>query len=308
MASKETARSAAQRVLTTMPEWSHPFRITPSEAEEIMKKRQEAKQSGQKRKAEAEPTPEYRVPSPCDDDVLGEYRCPITQELPVDAVTAQDGHTYERAAIEDWLERAKDGEAKSPMTNEFMGKTLVPAMQTRNAIERLINKGIIQGEAARTWTEKQAELLAIDKDKRPVLAKAHKGDVPSMRTIGYCYRDGSHGFKMDIDKARELFSKAAVHDDAHAIVSLGIFHLNGTGVPRDATRAMIDLTRAAMLGSEHAAITIGNELRGAWVKSYDPDETIRWYQYSKKCKLKDSVESSRTRRDNYLRDRGLIEG
>ena len=272
-----------------------------------MKKREEAKQSGQKRKAEAEPIPEYRVPSPCDDDVLGEYRCPITQELPVDAVTAQDGHTYERAAIEDWLERAKDGEAKSPMTNEFMGKTLVPAMQTRNAIERLIKKGIIQGEAARTWTEKQAELLAIDKDKRPVLAKAHKGDATSMRTIGYCYRDGSHGFKQDNEKARELFIKAAVHDDPHALVCLGIFHLNGTGVPRDATRGMIDLTRAAMLGSEHAAITLGNELLGAWVKRRDDAEATRWYQYSKKCKLRDSVETSRTRRDDHLKARGLLE-
>ncbi len=82
-----------------MPEWSHPFQITPSEAEEIMKKRQEAKQSGQKRKADV-----ASAYAP-DDDVLHEYRCPITQELPVDAVTAQDGHTYERAAIEDWLER-----------------------------------------------------------------------------------------------------------------------------------------------------------------------------------------------------------
>ena len=295
-----------------MPEWSHSFQITREEAELIMKQRQEAKQAGQKRKAEAEAesSQAYSVPSPCDDDVLGEYRCPITQELPVDPVVAEDGQAYERTAIEDWFERRAEegGPIKSPMTNEPIGKTLVPAVQTRSAIERLINKGIIHGEAATTWTTKQAELMAIDKDKRLVLAKAHKGDVPSMRTIGYCYRDGSHGFKMDMDKAREFFSKAAVHDDAHAIVSLGIFHLNGTGVPRDATRAMIDLTRAAMLGSEHAAITIGNELRGAWVKSYDEAESTRWYQYSKKCKLKDSVESSRRRRENYLKDRGLIEG
>ena len=290
-----------------MPEWSHPFQITPSEAEEIMKKRQEAKQSGQKRKAEAEPTPEYRVPSPCDDDVLHEYRCPITQELPVDAVTAQDGHTYERAAIEDWLERAKDGEAKSPMTNEFMGKTLVPAVQTRNAIERLIKKGIIQGEAARTWTEKQAELLAIDKDKRPVLAKAHKGDVGCMRTIGFCYRDGSNGFKLNIGKATEWFSKAAVHEDAHAVVSLGIFHLNGTGFPKDPTRGMLELTRAAYLGSEHAAITVANELAsGEHFKQKDETEATRWYQFSRKCKCKDSVASSRERRDDWLKARGLL--
>ena len=34
-----------------------------------------------------------------------EYLCPITQELMCDPVTASDGHTYERAAIEMWLQR-----------------------------------------------------------------------------------------------------------------------------------------------------------------------------------------------------------
>jgi TPR repeat protein len=284
-----------------MPEWSEPFPITPKEAEEIMKKRQEAKQSGQKRKADV-----ASAYAP-DDDVYSEYRCPITQELPVDPVTAQDGHTYERTAIEDWLERAKDGEAKSPMTNEFMGKTVVPALQMRNAIERLIGKGVISGEAARTWTEKQAELQAIDKDKRPVLAKAHKGDLGCMRTIGFCYRDGSNGFKLNIGKAREWFSKAAVHEDAHAIVSLGIFHLNGTGVPKDPTRGMLELTRAAYLGSEHGAITLANELAsGEHFKQKDETEATRWYQFSRKCKCKDSVATSRERRDDWLKARGLL--
>ena len=74
------------------------------------------KQSGQKRKAEGESSRErnrYRVPSPCDDDVLSEYRCPITQELPVDPVVAEDGQAYERSAIEDWFDRQKGGEVKS---------------------------------------------------------------------------------------------------------------------------------------------------------------------------------------------------
>ena len=35
------------------------------------------------------------------DDAANEFVCGITQELPVDPVTAQDGHIYERAAIEE---------------------------------------------------------------------------------------------------------------------------------------------------------------------------------------------------------------
>jgi hypothetical protein len=291
MASHAPAGSAQERA----------FQIWPNEVDVIMKMRLEGKQSGKKRKADVAP-----AFSP-DEDVLSEYRCPITQELPVDPVIAQDGHAYERTAIEDWLERAKDGEAKSPMTNEFMGKTVVPAVQTRNAIERLIAKGVISGEVAQTWTAKQAELQAIDKDKRLVLAQAHKGNVVSMRTIGFCYRDATCGFALDVEKAREWFSKAAVHDDAHAVVSLGIFHLNGTAVPKDAVRGMIELTRAAMLGSEHGAITIAHELVGDRVKTRDDAAATRWYQFSRKCKFKDSVESSRSRRDEWLKARGLLE-
>jgi hypothetical protein len=34
-------------------------------------------------------------------DVADEYVCPITAELPIDPVTAEDGRCYERCAIEE---------------------------------------------------------------------------------------------------------------------------------------------------------------------------------------------------------------
>jgi hypothetical protein len=39
------------------------------------------------------------------DESAAEFLCPITQELPIDPVTAEDGHVYERSAIEEWLEQ-----------------------------------------------------------------------------------------------------------------------------------------------------------------------------------------------------------
>ena len=48
------------------------------------------------------------------DDVADEYVCPITAELPVDPVTAEDGRFYERHAIEYWL---KDHDT-SPLTGQ----------------------------------------------------------------------------------------------------------------------------------------------------------------------------------------------
>ena len=122
------------------------------------------------------------------------------------------------------------------MTNESIGKTLLPAVQTRSAIERLIQKGIIQGEAAQTWTEKRAELMAIDKEKRKVLANANKGHLSSMRIIGFCYRDGTHGFKKDQDKCVYWFQRGAEKDDPMCIVSLAVFYIHGNGVRRDPIR------------------------------------------------------------------------
>lgn len=52
-----------------------------------------------------------------DDDVTVKFlQCPITHDLMSDPVIAADGHTYERAAIEEWLQT----NATSPMTNEAL--------------------------------------------------------------------------------------------------------------------------------------------------------------------------------------------
>ena len=49
------------------------------------------------------------------DDVADEYVCPITAELPIDPVTAEDGRCYERHAIEEWFSRQPEPQVKSPV-------------------------------------------------------------------------------------------------------------------------------------------------------------------------------------------------
>merc|ERR1712187_786193 len=49
-----------------------------------------------------------------EDDKNGHLFCPITHELMVDPVMLDDGHSYERTAIEEWL---KDNDT-SPNTGE----------------------------------------------------------------------------------------------------------------------------------------------------------------------------------------------
>jgi hypothetical protein len=42
---------------------------------------------------------------------LDEIICPITLKIMTDPVIAADGHTYERSAISEWIERATQGRA-----------------------------------------------------------------------------------------------------------------------------------------------------------------------------------------------------
>ena len=71
---------------------------------------------------------------PRDTGLADQVRCPITLEVMKDPVLASDGHTYERAAIEDWL-RTHD---TSPMTNARLGsKELMPNLVLRSIISGL---------------------------------------------------------------------------------------------------------------------------------------------------------------------------
>ena len=52
------------------------------------------------------------------------FLCPITYDIMVDPVSAKDGHTYERSAIQRWFDQ---GKRSSPVTNAVMRSTdLVP--------------------------------------------------------------------------------------------------------------------------------------------------------------------------------------
>ena len=62
-----------------------------------------------------------------------EFTCPINYELMVDPVVASDGHSYERSAIQTWLDRGPN--QKSPLTHEKLKRTLVPNHALRRRIE-----------------------------------------------------------------------------------------------------------------------------------------------------------------------------
>ena len=87
-------------------------------------------------KTAADHHPHYRLLANMKEDSERDYPpafiCPITQELMRDPVTAADGHSYERTAIEQWLASSD----LSPLTGQRLPhKQLTRSHALRNAIE-----------------------------------------------------------------------------------------------------------------------------------------------------------------------------
>ena len=233
------------------------------------------------------------------DEVAEEYVCPITAELPIDPVTAEDGRCYERCAIEEWFVRQPQPQVKSPVTNEPMGKRLFPAVQLRNTLKRLVESGAISGSKADAWKQAMAE-EALGVRMR---VKAEGGDAVAMRDLGVAYRDGKRGLKKDLTQAFTWFKRAADLKDVYGLAECGIAYLNGDGVERSSTRGIAMISVAATLGSEHACGLLGQaNAEGLWGFDKDPQEATRLYREMQKCDRRDSNEEYRERAAAWSRE------
>jgi hypothetical protein len=68
-----------------------------------------------------------------EDEALPAFCCPLTTEIMRDPVSCADGHTYERADIETWLQ---DHDTSPSTGKELPNTNLVPNFALRNAIEQ----------------------------------------------------------------------------------------------------------------------------------------------------------------------------
>ena len=83
------------------------------------------------------------VAGPGDDGIPDAFFCPITADYMTDPVVTSDGQTYERAAIERWLDRqrARQLPATSPLTGEALEHTqLVPNVALRGLVRDLLER------------------------------------------------------------------------------------------------------------------------------------------------------------------------
>ena len=207
------------------------------------------------------------------DESLTHLVCAITQELPLDPVTAEDGNIYERSAIEEWLSRQQ----KSPMTNQPMGTKLLPAFQIRSMIESMVRSGGISGEMAKSWQkrlEEEQELTAVKE-------KADGGDVGAMGKLSHWLHEGRFGLRKDLLQSFRWLERAAKAGSLQALRVLGGWYLFGyEPVAKDVPTGLVFLTEAAGHGDGTACRLLGDVYRTG--KHGGPPKSVeharKWYE------------------------------
>ena len=198
--------------------------------------------------------------------IAREVICPITHELPIKPVTAEDGKIYEEKAIREWFSK-KDGEPTSPSTGAVIGTKLFPAPQARNIIEELIKSGDIDDELAEAWKQK----LADEKVVKEWRAKAEVGDGYAMLRLGARYAGE------DDVQSRAWFELSAAERDPKGMAMFSSHLLRGIGGPQDNVFGVMNVTQAAELGSEYGAYLLGKAfMTGFWGLPKDPARSRFW--------------------------------
>ena len=232
-----------------------------------------------KRAAEGDATQQAKKFRQAIDEMAEEFVCPITQELPVDPVTAEDGRVYERSAVEEWLGQQPNEQVKSPITNELMGKKLFPAVQVRNSIKGMVKSGAISGAKADAWKKRMEE----EEEVAALRRKAEGGDAEAMECLGSAILLGINGVQRR-PQAFTWFKKAADLDDTQALIMCGLMYSEGGGVAKNVGRSIACMAQAAGLGSEHACYWLGSaHLAGNRGLDVDKKETRRWFEKMQRC-------------------------
>ncbi|CAB9508838.1 Sel1 domain protein repeat-containing protein [Seminavis robusta] len=218
--------------------------------------------------------------------------CPISLELPMDPVTAMDGHIYDRECIEAHIKK-NSGNLTSPMTREKMRPMLIPALHL-HTIEAAIDKGDLPEDLVKVWKEKKKTLQ--QKKMEALLKKADDGDVKAMYHVGSNYEQGNEGFKQDSKLAFPYFKKAAEAGYVLSTAALGNYYLNGIGVEQCLYLGIFFLTMATTQGSDWAAYLLGSAFaKGS--NGLNVDESLAILLLKKSlgvCRLKNLNETQKT--------------
>uniref|UniRef100_A0A7S4E7L0 U-box domain-containing protein n=1 Tax=Pelagomonas calceolata TaxID=35677 RepID=A0A7S4E7L0_9STRA len=224
--------------------------MAPEEPETVLEDNETARAPAPVNDEDANPTKEAKCVEAIS-AAAANLVCPIAQALPTDPVTAEDGHIYERGAIESWF-RAKDGDPTSPITGARMGTRLLEAHQVRNTIEALVKSGAVDSELATAWRQKLKDETWVKETR----AKAEVGDGGAMCLLGAWYGSGMKGLAKDLVQSRAWYERSAAARNPKGLGSFAECLLTGAGGSQDITLGLVIVTQAAELGSDFGAYAL----------------------------------------------------
>ena len=231
--------------------------------------------------------------------IAREFICPITHELPIKPVTAEDGKIYEEKAIREWWSQ-KDGDPTSPSTGAVIGTKLLPAPQARNTIEALVKSGAIAGEIAEAWTTKLEDETAV----KEIRAMAERGDGDAMWMLGGWTAKGCGGLAKDMAQARAWFERSAAVRYPRGIACFGRCLLLGIGGPKDNALGLVMAGQAAALGSDHGAYLLGKAFfKGCFGLPKDAAQARFWLKkiFDGACEHKHLNDEGKAKAARFLR-------
>jgi len=221
----------------------------------------------------------------CIADAKSSFTCPITYELFIDPVRAEDGQVYERGAIEDWFKRSTpEGEEatktqwKSPMTNVDMGNKLLPATHTLELLTNLVGGGLLTGEEVHAWRAKREALDSDEADLKELQKGDADGDERATYYLGVAHYKGLLGQEVNKQLALQLFNKAAEKNYVRALDRMVNFYIEGIEVPQNFSHAMVLLMKSAMCGSKNGCYRLAHGYKnGRYGLPVDRAQATKWY-------------------------------
>jgi hypothetical protein len=136
-----------------------------------------------------------------------DFVCPITGQIFCDPVTLETGQTYERKAIQEWLER---GNITCPITRQPLSVSTLP--KTNYVLKRLIS----------SWKEQYPDLaqeFSYSETSRDSLQSPSKKEIPLASTL---YRTSDLSCDKSIDYLnywRKRFLRAVVSTSPTSVIS-----------------------------------------------------------------------------------------